>query len=101
MSASTGSLLVSIAILFFWNERSPGISARPLELVIPAGRFSWNTSTSGTPVSTTGKDIIEAVGKEEPAAQGGDGAFHFAGRNHAVRALAHACLGAHERGAVG
>ena len=42
-----------MAILLRWNDRNPGINARPLESVSPAGRFSWKTSTFGTPVSTT------------------------------------------------
>src|SRR5258708_2423462 len=42
------------------------MSARPLELVIPAGRFSWKTSTSGTPVSTTANASSMRLAKNTP-----------------------------------
>jgi len=46
MSASTGSLLVSIAILLRWYDRSPGISARPLEFE-ETGKLSFLLSADG------------------------------------------------------
>jgi hypothetical protein len=54
-SASTGRFLGSIAMRLRWREIRSVTMARPSLLVVPTGRLSFLTSTSGTPTSTTAK----------------------------------------------